>query len=67
MSRDLEYLGVVHGDHCEIRDRSIVDLAQVLIYFISENNRPASALVIGGCRQRPEGDRCLGKHLHRKY
>ena len=41
--------GVVHGDHCEIENRSssIVDLEQVLIHFISENDRSASALVIG--------------------
>ena len=45
----LKSLGSVHGDHCKIRDRasSIVDLEQVYIHFISENDRSASALVIG--------------------
>ena len=44
-----ESLGIVRGDHCEIKKRSlgIVDLEQVLIHFISENDRSASALVIG--------------------
>ena len=36
---NLESLGVVDSDHCKIR-------GQVLIHFISEKNRSASALVI---------------------
>ena len=42
----LESLGVVHitarSENC-----SIVDLEQVLMHFISEKNRSASAIVIG--------------------
>ena len=49
------------------RSLGIVDLEQVLIHFISENDRSASALVIGTVQARPEGDRCLEKHLHRKH
>ena len=45
----LESLGVVHGDDCEIRERSsdIVDPEQVLIHFISKNDRSASAIENG--------------------
>ena len=52
-------LRVVHGNHCEISDccSDTVDLEQVLIYFMWSL----------GSRQWPEGDRCLGKHLHRQY
>ena len=48
-------------------NRSIVDLEQVWVHFISEKNLSASALEMVGCRQRPEDNRCLGKHLHRKH
>ena len=43
----LESLGVVHNT-VRSENCSIVDLEQVLIHFISEKNRSASAIVIGG-------------------
>ena len=42
----LESLGVVRA-RSEKHASSIVDLEQVLIHFISKNDRSASALVIG--------------------
>ena len=45
----------------------IVDLEQVLIRFINENDRSASALVIGRVLEMTRRRRMLGKHLHRNH
>ena len=58
----------LHGDHWEIREslfsrclQDIVDLGQVLIRFISENDRPASAFVIGRVQEMTRRRWMLGK------
>ena len=48
-------------------NRSIVDLEPVLIHFIREKIAQRLRLWSVGCRQRPEGNRCLEKHSHRKH
>ena len=51
------------------RSSGIFDLEQVLIHFISENDRSASALVIGMVQAvtRRRWMFNLGKHLHRQH
>ena len=50
-----------------ISQLSYLDLEQVLIHFISETTAQLLRLWSVGCKQRPEGDRCLEKHLHSKH
>ena len=65
ISRLPQYMAITARS--ENRVSSIVDLEQVLIHFISENDRSASALVIGRVQAMTEGDRYLEEHPYRKH
>ena len=46
----------------EIRSSDIADLVQVLILFMSEEDRSAPALLVGRLHAMREDDGCLEKH-----
>ena len=54
-----------YGDHCEIRKSLHCWLRAGLDSVKKVAQLPRLWSV--GCRQRPEGDGCLGKHFHRKH